>query len=113
MSGPLLPALPRPAVAPPAASPPAAGSGGPSPDKIAKMRQSASDFEAMALSEMLQPMFKTVDMSKGMFGGGAGEATWQPMLVDEMAKTIARAGGLGIGDAIFRQMLRTQEQHDD
>jgi len=113
MSDPLLPVLPRPAATPPAASPSAVGNAVPSPDKIAKLRQSASDFEAMALSEMLQPMFKTVDMSKGMFGGGAGEATWKPMMVDEMAKTIARAGGLGIGDAIFQQMLRTQEQHND
>jgi Rod binding domain-containing protein len=113
MSGPLLPVLPRPAATPAAVSPLGAGGHTPSPDKIAKLRQSASDFEAMALSEMLQPMFKTVDMSKGMFGGGAGEATWKPMMVDEMAKTIARAGGLGIGDAIFKQMLRTQEQHND
>ena len=118
MSGPLLPMLPRPAatpaaVSPSAASPQGAGSAGPSPDKIAKLRQSASDFEAMALSEMLQPMFKTVDMSKGMFGGGAGEATWKPMMVVEMAKTSAHAGGLGIGEAIFQQMLKTQEQHHD
>ena len=84
-----------------------------SPAEIAKTRQAAQDFEAMALGEMLQPMFKTVDTSKGLFGGGQGEATWKPMMVDEMAKTIAHAGGLGIGEAIFQQMLRTQEQHDD
>jgi Rod binding domain-containing protein len=58
-------------------------------------------------------MFETVDTSKGMFGGGAGEATWRPMMVDEMAKSIARSGGLGIGDAVFRQLLQTQEHRDD
>lgn len=83
------------------------------PEQVAKTRQSASDFEAMALSEMLKPMFETVDTSKGMFGGGAGEATWRPMMVDEMAKSIARSGGLGIGDAVFRQLLQTQEHRDD
>ena len=83
------------------------------PEQIAKTRQSASDFESMALSEMLKPMFETVDTSKGMFGGGAGEATWRPMIVDEMAKSIARSGGLGIGDAVFRQLLQTQEHRDD
>ncbi len=79
-----------------------------SPAMIAKARQSAQDFEAMALGQLLQPMFNTVDTSKGLFGGGVGEATWKPMLVDEMAKSMARAGGIGIADAVFKEMLRMQ-----
>jgi hypothetical protein len=44
-----------------------------SPEQIEKTRKAAQDFEAMALGEMLQPMFSTVDTSKGLFGGGKGE----------------------------------------
>jgi len=84
-----------------------------SPDQIAKTRKSAQDFEAMVLGEMLQPMFKTVDTSKGLFGGGQGEATWKPMLVEEMAKSIAKQGGLGIADAVMKEMLRMQEMKHD
>jgi peptidoglycan hydrolase FlgJ len=40
------------------------------PVKIAK---SAHDFEAMAIGQLLQPMFDTVNTSKGTFGGGPGE----------------------------------------
>jgi Rod binding domain-containing protein len=79
------------------------------PAQIEKTRQSAQDFEAMALGEMLKPMFNTVDTSKGLFGGGVGEATWKPMMVDEMAKSIARNGGVGIADEVLKEMLRIQE----
>jgi Rod binding domain-containing protein len=81
--------------------------------QIAGIRKSAQDFEAMVVGELLQPMFKTVDTSKGPFGGGQGEATWQPLMVQEMAKSIAKNGGLGIADAAFREMLRMQEKAHD
>ena len=84
-----------------------------SPAEIAKTRQAAQDFEAMALGEMLQPMFKTVDTSKGLFGGGQGEATWKPMMVDEMAKTIAKNGGIGIANSVMKELLRIQEMKRD
>jgi hypothetical protein len=31
------------------------------------------------------------------------------MLQDEYAKLISRSGGIGIGDAVLREMLRMQE----
>jgi flagellar protein FlgJ len=80
-----------------------------SPEQIEKTRKSAQDFEAMAVAQLLQPMFQTVDTSKGLFGGGKGEATWKPMMVDEMAKMVAKNGGIGIADAVLKEMLRMQE----
>jgi|ERR1700710_920602 flagellar protein FlgJ len=84
-----------------------------SPAQSEQTRKAAQDFEAMALGEMLQPMFKTVDTSKGLFGGGSGEATWKPMMVDELAKTIAKHGGIGLADSVMREMLRMQETKHD
>ncbi len=81
-----------------------------SPEQIAKTRKAAQDFEAMALGEMLKPMFNTVDTSKGLFGGGAGEATWKPMMVDAMAQSIANSGGIGIANSVMQEMLRIQEE---
>jgi len=69
----------------------------------------AEAFEAMAIGQLLQPMFKTVATPKGMFGGGKGEEAWKPMMVDEMAKMIAKGGGIGIADSVYREMLRMQE----
>jgi Rod binding domain-containing protein len=81
-----------------------------SPAQIAKTQKTAKDFEAMALGEMLKPMFDTVDTSKGLFGGGIGEATWKPMMVEEMAKSIAQGGGVGIADEVMKEMLSLQDK---
>ncbi len=77
--------------------------------RTAKIWKSAQDFEAMALGSMLKPMFATVDGSATPLGGGEGEQTWRPMMVDEMAKGIAAHGGLGIAAPVFHQMLLMQE----
>jgi Rod binding domain-containing protein len=92
-----------------------AGTGAPSAAELAnpataKTWKAAQDFEAMALGTMLAPMFDTVDPSKGILGGGAGEASWRPMLTQELAKSVAAHGGLGIAPPVFRQMLHMQEQ---
>ncbi|HTW70506.1 MAG TPA: rod-binding protein [Acetobacteraceae bacterium] len=79
------------------------------PAQVAKLRQAAQDFEAMALGQLLQPIFATVDMAHSAFGGGAGEAAMQPMLVDALAKNIAAHGGLGLAGPVFASMLRSQE----
>jgi Rod binding domain-containing protein len=102
-----------PAQGPAAATAATSDTGNLSPAQIAKVRQSAQSFEAMALGQLLQPMFNTVDTSKGMFGGGVGEATWKPMMVDEMAKAMARTGGVGIADAVFKEMIRMEAAKND
>ncbi len=76
------------------------------PTKIAK---AARDFEAMVLGEFLKPMFDAPEPKKNLFGGGAGERTWKPMLIDEIGKQIASAGGLGLAAPIQAAMLRMQQ----
>jgi peptidoglycan hydrolase FlgJ len=75
----------------------------------AKLMKAAKEFEAMAIGQLLQPMFDTVDTSKGLFGGGSAEETWKPMLVNEMAKQMEAHGGLGLAQSIYDAMLRMQE----
>jgi flagellar protein FlgJ len=77
--------------------------------QVAQLHQAAQDFEAMALGELLQPMFDTVDTSSGAFGGGAAEAAWKPMLVQAIGKQIAAHGGLGLAAPVLAAMLRAQE----
>lgn len=79
------------------------------PADPAKLEQTARDFEAMAIGQLLQPMFDTVDTAQGLFGGGAGEQAWKPMLVQEYARQIAAHGGLGLAKPIYEQMQRMQE----
>ena len=75
----------------------------------AKTLKSARDFEAMAIGQLLQPMFQTVDSAHSQFGGGSAEETWKPMLVNEIAKKIAANGGLGLARPVLAEMLRMQE----
>jgi Rod binding domain-containing protein len=79
------------------------------PQDPAKTWKAAKDFEAMALGEFLKPMFETVDSKKNLFSGGDAEKTWKPMMVDEIAKKMAAAGGLGLAGPIHDAMLRMQE----
>jgi peptidoglycan hydrolase FlgJ len=92
------------------------------PDKLelalperAQAWKAAQNFEAMALGQLLQPMFDTVKSGDGAFGGGEGEDTWRPMLTQELAKQIAKSGGLGLAVPVYHQMLEMQEKaaHDE
>ncbi len=78
------------------------------PQQVASARKTAQQFEGMVLGQMLQPMFATTDFSKNSFFGGAAESTWQPMMVDEISKGIAKSGGLGIAEPVFQEILRLQ-----
>jgi peptidoglycan hydrolase FlgJ len=75
----------------------------------AQIAKSAKDFEAVAIGELLQPMFDTVKTANGLFGGGAGEEAWKPMLVQAFAKQIAAHGGLGLAKPVYDAMIRMQK----
>jgi Rod binding domain-containing protein len=71
----------------------------------AALRHAAQQFEAQALGALLQPMFQGLQ-TNGPFGGGAAEGQWRPMLVDAVARDLSRIGGLGIGEAVLRELTR-------
>ena len=78
-------------------------------DASGKLRKAATEFEAVAIGELLAPMFDTVDTAHGAFGGGDGEAAWRPMLVQAIGRQMAENGGLGLADSIYRALMRAQE----
>ena len=73
-----------------------------------RMRETAEQFEASFLSQMLKPMFEGLK-TDGMFGGGEAEGTWRGFLLDAMAKTTVAAGGIGLAGAVMTEMLKMQE----
>jgi flagellar protein FlgJ len=77
------------------------------PPTLPALRRAAQEFEGQALGALLAPMFEG-DSTRGPFGGGAAEAQWRPMLVDAIARDLSRAGGLGLADAVLREMIRLQ-----
>jgi Rod binding domain-containing protein len=44
------------------------------------------------------------------FGGGPGEDTFRSMLTSEYGKEMSKAGGIGIADKIYGEILKLQEQ---
>lgn len=75
---------------------------------FAEAQKVAQDFEAFFLSQLFQPMFQSVGASEP-FGGGESEKIWRSLQVDEYGKAMARAGGVGIADAVMEQIIRAQE----
>ena len=71
-------------------------------------RKIAEDFESVFLSQMLQPMFENIK-PEAPFGGGNSEAMWRSMQIEEYGKAITTAGGIGIADKVFKEIIKLQE----
>lgn len=77
-------------------------------DSVAKSREVAEEFEAFFLGQMLQPMFASIEPAEP-FGGGHAEKIWKSLMIDEVGKSMAKNGGIGISDMIQRDLLKLQE----
>jgi len=74
----------------------------------AETRKVAEDFEALFIGQMLKFAYAGVKVDP-TFGGGHGEEMFRSVLLDEYGKSISRAGGVGIADQVYRELMRTQE----
>ncbi|MEP1933016.1 MAG: rod-binding protein [Roseibium sp.] len=72
------------------------------------VRDAAEEFESVFLNNMLQTMFSGLE-SGGTWGDGAGSDAWQSFMVEEYAKSITEAGGIGLADSVERELLALQE----
>ena len=81
----------------------------PSEQAEAKARKTAQDFEAMFLEQTLERMFASVGPEGPLGDNGTGGAVYRSMLVKEYAGSIARSGGVGIADQVYREILKLQE----
>lgn len=86
----------------------AAAAGSPERQPAGASGKAAQEFEAMFLAQMLRPIFEGIE-TDAMFGGGPGEKAYKGLLVEEYGKAIARAGGVGIADAVQAEILKLQE----
>ncbi len=70
------------------------------------VRRTAQEFEAVFLAQMLRTVGKPL---RGPGAAAGGDDPWGSMLIDAYARMIAKAGGIGVADAVAREMLRMQE----
>ncbi|MES0882655.1 rod-binding protein [Roseibium sp. SCP14] len=71
-------------------------------------KEAAKEFEAVFLNTMLQNMFTGLE-NGGTWGSGHGADAWQSLLIDEFARSISEAGGIGLADSVERELLALQE----
>ena len=67
----------------------------------------AEEFEAVFLAQVLQTMSVGLG-GPGPLGDGDNEA-WAGMLQEEYGRLISKSGGIGVADALLREMLKLQE----
>lgn len=79
-----------------------------SPSKEKAMREAAQEFEAVFIGQMTEAMFAGVEVEEP-FGGGHAEKMWRSQLSQEMGRSIAERGGIGIADSVYRSMIAQQE----
>jgi len=73
--------------------------------------EKAMAFEAMALQQLLMPLFESIE-TDGPFGGGNGEATMRSFHVEAIAKAMTANGGIGIVSQVQAQILSMETQKD-
>ncbi len=76
----------------------------PTVHKEDKLKSACIDFETIFISKLLNGMRKTINKS-GFIDGGIGEEIFTDMLYDEYAQTIAKQGGFGLADMIYKNIL--------
>lgn len=74
-----------------------------------KTKKTADDFETMFLENMMSQIFPQENGEGPVGDNGTGSQVYRGMLVNEYAKTVAKSGGIGISDTIYRHMLQMQE----
>ncbi len=75
----------------------------------AKARKTAQDFESMFLEQTLERLFASGGAEGPLGDNGMGGEVYRSMLVKEYAGSIARSGGVGIADQVYREILKLQE----
>ena len=77
--------------------------------KDKKLEKVAQDFEAIFIKKLFDEMDKTIDRKNSLFYGGEAEDIFRGMLNEERAKDMAKTGGIGLSEIIYKQLSRNEE----
>ncbi len=77
-----------------------------------KLMDACVQFESYFIGHMYKEMQKTVDDSNSMFKSQAND-TYKDFLIQETAKNVAEAGGIGLADSMFKSMKAQQTALED
>ena len=78
-----------------------------SPDKQAKMKTQAQNFEGTFLNSMFSELTNGLK-GEGPFGNTVGTGIWRSMQIEQYSKSFAQAGGVGIAKEVYRTLIMQQ-----
>lgn len=81
---------------------------GQGPQSQRRIAGQAREFESVFLAQVLNTMNTGIGENTG-FDGGHAESQWRSLLNEHLARDVARGGGVGVADAVQRELLRAQE----
>jgi Rod binding domain-containing protein len=71
--------------------------------KDMKLKKACADFEGVLLNYLFEAMRKTVGEG-GVFGKSFQKDMYESMFTQEVSTSLARGKGMGIGEALYRQV---------
>lgn len=76
------------------------------PAREPALRAAAQQLEVQFIARMLADA--GLGQSRSSFGGGVGEDQFASFLVQEQARAMVRAGGIGLAEHVFRNLNKEQ-----
>ena len=70
-----------------------------------KLRKTCGDFESIFIAQMLKEMRKTVPKS-GLLDGGSQQDMYLSLFDEELSKSLAKRGGLGLGKVLYQSIMK-------
>lgn len=70
-----------------------------------KLEKACMDFESIFTYQMLKSMRQTVPKT-GFFGEGPGREIFESLFDQELSRSLAYGGKMGLGKKIYEQMMR-------
>ncbi len=74
-----------------------------------KLKKACTEFESLLVFQMMKFMRRSVPQN-GFLGGGPGQDIYQGLLDQELSKSLAQRGSLGVGEKIYKQMIQREEK---
>lgn len=73
--------------------------------KDARLRQACADFESIFVNYILRSARKALPQA-GLFGDTHEGKIYESMMDEQMARSVARGRGLGLGELLYDQLKR-------
>ena len=71
-----------------------------------ELKEACVEFESYFLNMMFKSMRKTTVYNGGIFGKSNAEKIFQDMLDEEMTNKMAKEGGIGLADMMYKQLSK-------